>query len=148
MSLEFKVLRLKHYSIWTLCSLPHMRSFSWTTFGTSCKYQEIIFHFAISLSLEQFSIEVNLMSKVNRDCIGFPLLRSVIGLENSRHFFNQSHAKLKPIVPWSLVFSRAWGYLHVFTLSSHWLLVMLIFAPIGHCNYFGFGFTTLSWKAL
>ena len=31
--------------------------------------------------------------------------------------------------------------LHVFTLSSHWLLVIFIFVLIGRCVYFGFGFT-------
>ena len=45
--------------------------------------------------------------KVIRDCIGFALLRSVIGLENSRHPLNQSNAKQKPIASWSLAFSRA-----------------------------------------
>ena len=49
----------------------------------------------------------NRVSKVIQDCIGFALLRSVIGLENSRHFLNQSGAKLKPIATWSLAFSRA-----------------------------------------
>ena len=64
----------------------------------------------------------NWVSKVIRDCIDFALLRSVIGLEISCHFFNQSDAKLKPIVPWSLAFSRALRRLLVFALSSHWLL--------------------------
>ena len=31
----------------------------------------------------------------------------------------------------------------MFTLSSHWLLVIFIFVVIGGCDYFGFGFTTL-----
>ena len=53
--------------------------------------------------IEQFSI----VSKVIWDRIGFALLRSVIGLENSRHPLNQSDAKLKPIATWSLAFSRA-----------------------------------------
>ena len=95
-------------------------------------------------SIEQF---FNRMSKVIRDCIGFALLRSVIGLENSRHL-DQSDARLKPIASRSLAFSRAWGRLHVFTLSSHWLLVIFSFVPIGRCDYFGFGFTTLNRKAL
>ena len=90
----------------------------------------------------------NGVSKVIRDCIGFALLLSVIGLENSRHPLNQLDAKLKPIATWLLSFSRASGHLHVFTLSSHWLLVMLIFVLIGRCDYFGFGFTTLNRKAL
>ena len=70
------------------------------------------------------------MSKVIRDCNGFALLRSVIGLENSHHPLNQSDAKLKPIANWLLAFSRASGQLHVFTLSSHWLLVILTFVLI------------------
>ena len=95
-------------------------------------------------SLEQFST----VSKVIRDCIGFALLRSVIGQENSRHPLNQSDAKLKAMVTWSLAFSRALGRFRVFTLSPYWLLVMLTFVLIGHCGYFGFGFTTLNRKAL
>ena len=43
---------------------------------------------------------LNWVSKVIRDCIDFALLRSVIGLENSRHALNQSDAKLKPISTW------------------------------------------------
>ena len=34
------------------------------------------------------------------------------------------------------------------TLSSHWLLKVFPFLLIGHCDYFGFGFTTLSRNAL
>ena len=92
----------------------------------------------------------NWVSKVIRDYIGFALLRSVIGLENSRHPLNQSDAKLKPIATWSLVFSRAWDRLRVFTLSSHWFVVIFIFVLIGCCDYFGFGFgfSTLNWKLL
>ena len=37
------------------------------------------------------------MSKVILNYFGFTLLRSVIGLEISRHLLNQSDAKLKPI---------------------------------------------------
>ena len=88
------------------------------------------------------------MSKVIWDYIGFALLRSVIGLENSRHPLKQSDAKLKPIATLLVVFSRASGQLHVFTLSSHWLLVMLTFVLNGRFDYFGFGVTTLSRKAL
>ena len=88
------------------------------------------------------------VSKVILDCIGFALLRSVIGLENSRHPLNQSDAKLKPIATWSLAFSRAWDRLRVFTLSSYWFVVIFIFVMIGRCDYFGFGFSTLNWKLL
>ena len=62
-----------------------------------------------------------------------------------RTLSDQSGAKfkLKPIVPWSLAFSRAWDEFPLFTLSSHWLLVILTFVQIGSCDYFGFGCTTL-----
>ena len=36
------------------------------------------------------------VSKVIRDCLAFPLFPSMIGLENSHHFLNQSDSKLKP----------------------------------------------------
>ena len=86
----------------------------------------------------------NWVSKVIRKCIGFGSLCIVIGLENSRHPLSQSDAKLKPIAIWSLAFSRAWGRLHAFTLSSHWLLMIFTFVLIGRCDYFGFGFATLN----
>ena len=69
----------------------------------------------------------NWVSKVIRDCIGFALLHSVIGLENLRHPLNQTDAKVKPIATWSLAFSRTWDQLPVFTLSSHWLPLKLSF---------------------
>ena len=57
--------------------------------------------------LKQDRVIFNWVSKVIRDCIGFALLCSVIGLENSRHLLNQSDTKLKPIATWLLAFSRA-----------------------------------------
>ena len=80
----------------------------------------------------------NWVLKVIRDCIGFALLCSVIGLENSRHLLSQSDTKLKPITTW----------LHAFTSISHWLPLIFSFVLIGCCDYFGFGFTTLNRKAL
>ena len=50
----------------------------------------------------------------------FALPRLVIGSENSRHFLYPSVSKLKPIATWSPAFSRAWGRLCVFHLSSYW----------------------------
>ena len=44
--------------------------------------------------------------------------------------------------------TRVSSRLHVFTLSSHWLLLIFIFVLIGRCDNFGFGFTTLNRKAL
>ena len=60
-----------------------------------------------------------------QDCIGFALLSSLIGPENSRHSLNQSDARRSP------AFSRAFGSLLVFTLSSRsiffffWLAVVI-----------------------
>ena len=83
-----------------------------------------------------------------RVCFGFALLRSLIGSQNSRHFLNQSDAKLKPIVIWSHAFSRAWRRLDVFASSSDWFLVLFSSVVIGQSDYFGFGFTILNWKQL
>ena len=78
------------------------------------------------------------VSKVNQDCVSFTLLCSVIGPET------YATLKLKPITSWSPAFSRALFSLFVFTLSSHWLLIVFSFLLIGRCDYFGFGFTTLN----
>ena len=61
------------------------------------------------------------------DCFGFALLCCVIGPENSRHNLNQSNVKLKPIITWSLVFSRALRRLPVSTLCSHSLIITITF---------------------
>ena len=75
------------------------------------------------------------MSEVTRDYFGSALLRSVIGLENSCQALNQSDAKRKLNVTWSLVFSRAFGSLPVFTLSLHWLLIAQTFVMTDCCDY-------------
>lgn len=90
------------------------------------------------------------------------LLCCVIGPEDSSHPLSQSDAKLardfwrvilyvhflvnaylsstgKPNVCWSPKFSSIVG--------SHWLLEVFPLTHTGHCDLFGFGFTTLSSKA-
>ena len=53
-----------------------------------------------------------------------------------------------PIATWLLAFTRAWGRLHAFTLTSHWLLVIFPFVLIIRSgDYFGFGFTAINRKA-
>ena len=71
------------------------------------------------------------------DGFGFALLLSVIGQENSRHHLNQSNAKLEPFP--TQIFQRRFP---VFTSSSHWLMIMIIFVLIGSC---GCGFSTLDY---
>ena len=70
-------------------------------------------------------------SKVIRDFFGFALPRSRA---------SQPIKWLKPTPSWSLAFSRASSRFLVFSLSSHWLIMILSFALIGHCDYFGFSF--------
>ena len=71
----------------------------------------------------------------------FFLLRSMVGLENSRHSLYQSDATLKQITNLSPAFSRAFGSLSVFYFEFSLALSFLLVA-------IGFGFTTLNWKAL
>ena len=82
------------------------------------------------------------------ESFGFALLRSVIGLQNLRHFLSQWESKTKPILFLPHAFSRAWRQLHVLISNSDWLVVLFISVAINHSSYFGFGFTTLSWKPL
>ena len=60
------------------------------------------------------------MSKVVRDTLGFALLRSVIGSENSHHFLNQSDTKRNLVPRFFLHLGRL-----VFTFSSDRLLMIL-----------------------
>ena len=96
------------------------------------------------------------------DFLNSALLCCVIGPEDSSHPLSQSDAKLardfwrvilyvhflvnaylsstgKPNVCWSPKFSSIVG--------SHWLLEVFPLTHTGHCDLFGFGFTTLSSKA-
>ena len=54
------------------------------------------------------------------NCFGFALLHSAIGSKFSRHFFDQSEEKPKPIMDRSCTFSRTLYWLHVITLSFDW----------------------------
>ena len=71
-------------------------------------------------------------------------MRTVIGLKFSRHFFNQSEVKPKPIVAHAYTFSPALCRLRVITSSFDWLTGLSQSFLIAQSNYFGFGFTTLS----
>ena len=76
------------------------------------------------------------------------LLRLVIGLKDSRHFFNQWEAKPKPIAPCTRDFSRAWSELHVIARNCDWFIALFPPVVIGRSNCFGFGFSTVIWKPL
>ena len=87
--------------------------------------------------------------KVIRDCLLLSLFLFVlIGPVNLRHSLNQSKAKLIPVTTSSPAFSRALESFVGCTLSSHWLFKVFSFLLIGRCDYYGFGFTTVSRKAL
>ena len=66
----------------------------------------------------------------------------------TRHFFNQSEVKPKPIVARACTFSRALCRLRVITSSFDWFTGLSPSFLIGQSNYFGFGFTTLDWNSL
>ena len=83
----------------------------------------------------------NWVSKVNCVCFGFAILRSVIGQQNSRHFFNQWKPKPKPIVSCRRAFSRALRRCHVIASNSDWLTEPFRSVVIGRSNCFGFGYT-------
>ena len=115
------------------------------------------------------------MSNIIPGCFGFALFLFVIGPENSRHFLNQSDAKLKPIATWLLASSRAlvtcifprFDYVRFPALwlpaffralitcvsralvslpvSSQWLFSLFL---VSHWDYNGFGLTTLNRREL
>jgi len=59
--------------------------------------------------------------------------------------FIQSEVKPKPIVTRSRFFSRVLRQVHVITTNFDGLTVLPVSFLIGGSDYFGFGFTTLSW---
>ena len=65
------------------------------------------------------------------------LLCSVIGQQNSRHFFNQWKANTKPIATCTRAFSRALRRLHVIASNSDWLMALFWPVVIGLSNCFG-----------
>jgi len=75
-------------------------------------------------------------------------LRLVIGLKESRQFFNQWEAIPKPIAPCTRHFSRALSELHVIARNCVWFIALSVPVVIGRTNCFGFGFSTIIWKPL
>ena len=69
------------------------------------------------------------------------LLRLVIGLKDSRQFFNQS--KPKPIAPRTRDSSRALSELQVVARYCDWFNALFAPVVIGRSSYFGFSFTTV-----
>ena len=65
----------------------------------------------------------------------------MIGLKDSRHFFNQREAKHKPILPCSRDFSRASGELQVIARNYDWFMELFVPVVTGRSNCFGFGFS-------
>ena len=68
------------------------------------------------------------------------LLRLVIGLKESRQFFNQWEAKPKPIAPCTRDFSRASSELQVIARNCDWFIALFVPVVIGRSNCFGLGF--------
>ena len=74
------------------------------------------------------------------------LLRFVIGLKDSRQFFNQWESKPKPFAPRTRDFSRASSELQVIARDCDWFMALFIPVVIGWSNCFGFRFSTVIWK--
>ena len=76
------------------------------------------------------------------------LLFFVIGLKDSRQFFNQWEAKPKPIAPCTRDFSRSLSELQVIATNCDWFIALFDPVVIGRSNWFDFGFSTVIWKPL
>ena len=70
------------------------------------------------------------MSKEIRVCVGFVLLRSVIGLENPRHTLDQTDAKVNLVANVSPAFTRASGHLLIFNVSFLWPQNFVLFRVV------------------
>ena len=70
------------------------------------------------------------------------LLRLVIGLKDSRQFFNQWESKPKPIASCPRDFSRASSELQVIARNCDWFIALSAPVVIGRRNCFGFGFSS------
>ena len=68
------------------------------------------------------------------------LLLSVIGLKDSRQFFNQWEAKPKPITR-TRYFSRAMSELQIIAGNGDWFIALFVPVVIAGSNCFGFGFS-------
>ena len=76
------------------------------------------------------------------------LLRLVIGLKDTRQFFNQWEAKPKPIAPCARDFSRSLSELQVIARNGDRFIALFAPVVIGRKNCFDFGFSTVVWKPL
>jgi len=76
------------------------------------------------------------------------LLRLVIGLKDSRQFFNQWRAKPKPIAPCTRDSFRALSELQIIARNCDWFIALFAPVVIGRSDCYGFGFSTVIWKPL
>ena len=73
--------------------------------------------------------------------------------EKNHHDFNYARKEDNVSIWWQWkqmtrkrAFSHAFGSFLVFTLSSHWPMMVLSFVIIGWSDYIGFEFLTVNWK--
>ena len=105
------------------------------------------FSAALDISADRHRAVFKWLSKV---ITWLRLLSLVIGLKDSRQFFNQweSKPKPKPIAPCTRDFSRASSELQVVARNCDWFFALPAPVVIGRSNCFGFGFSTVNWKLL
>jgi len=67
----------------------------------------------------------------------------VIGLKDSRQFYNQLEAQPKPITPCTRHFSRALSKLQIISRNCDWFIALFAPVVIGRSDCLGFGFSTV-----
>ena len=115
---------------------------------TFCMVVWYSINWAIGLPFFKFIHDRAVFKWLSKVITRLRLLRLVIGLKDSRQFFNQWEAKPKPIIPCTRDFSRALNELQVISRSCDWFIAVSAPVVIGRSNCFGFGFSTVIWKPL
>ena len=150
------MLLLFHNCFWSLLHTPKDCHASWLAPVTynACWVMRSLFHckmhlyrWVIMIS-KQNDFQLSFESNGGLLWVCFTLICDWWSRKKLCHHLDQSNTNLKPILTWPLAFSRPSSRLPVFTLSSHWLNMLLTFALIVCCYYFSFCFSTRIWKRL
>ena len=97
-------------------------------FVVNCQLTHCLMHWLVSDSLPSSNCHdrVVFIRVLKSNWFSLSLLRYVIGLKDSHHFFIQSEVKPKSIVTCSHAFPRVLRQLHVITSSFDWSTVLSV----------------------